>query len=777
MITSAVNFLKIRILLLGLCTLPVFTKANIQIVYSKQADEGKCNGVIVVEATGNAGPFDITLNGEVVAQNFSGRKYFTGLCSGEYSFLVTNLFACETPLNTVIHECGQISVEDLQAGIHPPSACGEQDGSFGFGHGVSATGGTAPYSFILKDHKGDILPMEEYGGWENLGAGDYHLTIIDGNGCRGEEEFTIEGEDIKVSYGASPECEHSANGYIWAYAYAPSSGSAEETYHYEWSTGDEFESSEGILLEGLAAGTYMVTVSTENGACTYTETIVVEGLVSEAPLVVEAEVANTCPQYPSGYIGLQISGGVPRPNSTHFTYNIQWEDYNGLYNRQRNNLEAGNYTVTVTDLCGNTVTETYTIGAFPDYSIEVADIDHLCPDETSGAIDISLVGGDGPFTFSWYNEGEIYPPVSTAEDLTGVPGGTYRVKAYDSHGCRREKPFTVLASSLDQIQSTVKGSCEELSPGIGSISLSVNTPFPVTSIMWDHENQTTSSISELDPGLYHVTITDSECTYELEYEVTQYTYSESPDPPGSCWQKITCGSELDQRIWTGILDTEFKSEAGACYVTATCGNGEHWNPPNSGDLYWDNHDGRVDDDAADIIECWRDQICEIHWIWTDPFGITHQVVNPPEIVDSRVPFDVTRKYIGTEQPDCTYLSDELIEWWCGPVLIDIDCRSNPEFIMVPSSSAEIEGAITHIKVYPNPSKENLNIEFHLEKDEFIRFTLYDPIAKHLQVQEQFFKSGLNVYSLQHWREKPAGLYILEISDGKGMVIRKKIMKY
>ena len=163
MITSSVKFLKIC-MLLELCILPVFTNANIQIVYSKQADEGKCNGVIVVEATGDAGPFDIILNGEVVAQNFSGRKYFTGLCSGEYSFIISNLFACETPLNMVIHECGQISVVGLQSGIYPPSACGEQDGSFGFAHGVSATGGTGSYSFILKDHNGDILPMGEPGG-------------------------------------------------------------------------------------------------------------------------------------------------------------------------------------------------------------------------------------------------------------------------------------------------------------------------------------------------------------------------------------------------------------------------------------------------------------------------------------------------------------------------------------------------------------------------------------------------------------------------------------
>lgn len=272
MVTSIENFLKLNIFLVVLCALPVHAKANIQITYTRQADEGMCNGIIVVEATGNAGPFDITLNGEAVAQNFIGKKYFTGLCSGAYAIVVTNSFKCETPLNTVIHECGQIWVNGLQSGIQPPSACGAHDGDFSFGLGVSAIGGTPPYNFILTDYNGNTLPMEDYGGWGNLGAGYYHLAIIDNNGCRGEVPFTIEGEDVEISYGTSPECEHRSNGTIWLQAYVPAPGHNDDSFHYEWSTGDEFDSSEGILLEGLAAGQYTVTVTSENSNCSYTET-------------------------------------------------------------------------------------------------------------------------------------------------------------------------------------------------------------------------------------------------------------------------------------------------------------------------------------------------------------------------------------------------------------------------------------------------------------------------------------------------------------------------
>ncbi|MCB9297996.1 MAG: hypothetical protein H6559_33470 [Lewinellaceae bacterium] len=170
-------------------------------------------------------------------------------------------------------ECPILEITDLQSGIQPPSACGAHDGDFSFGLGVSATGGTPPYNFILTDYNGNTLPMEDYGGWGNLGAGYYHLAIIDNNGCRGEVPFTIEGEDVEISYGTSPECEHRSNGTIWLQAYVPAPGHNDDSFHYEWSTGDEFDSSEGILLEGLAAGQYTVTVTSENSNCSYTETI------------------------------------------------------------------------------------------------------------------------------------------------------------------------------------------------------------------------------------------------------------------------------------------------------------------------------------------------------------------------------------------------------------------------------------------------------------------------------------------------------------------------
>ncbi|MCO6491708.1 MAG: hypothetical protein J5I98_25050, partial [Phaeodactylibacter sp.] len=183
-----------------------------------------------------------------------------------------------------------------------------------------------------------------------LGAGYYRLAIIDNNGCRGEVPFTVEGEDVEISYGTSPECEHRSNGTIWLQAYVPAPGHNGDSFHYEWSTGDEFDSSEGILLEGLAAGQYTVAVTNQSGDCSYTETIEVRGFVSEAPLSVEAEIINTCPQYPSGYIELHINGGVPHPTAVNRPYSIQWEDF--YYNNHRRyKLEEGSYSIAVRDFC------------------------------------------------------------------------------------------------------------------------------------------------------------------------------------------------------------------------------------------------------------------------------------------------------------------------------------------------------------------------------------------------------------------------------------------
>ena len=52
----------------------------------------------------------------------------------------------------------------------------------------------------------------------------------------------------------------------------------------------------------------------------------------------------------------------------------------------------------------------------------------LCAGQSTGDIDLTLVGGQSPFTFSWSNG-------ATTEDLTNVVDGTYTCTVTDANSC------------------------------------------------------------------------------------------------------------------------------------------------------------------------------------------------------------------------------------------------------------------------------------------------------------------------------------------------------
>ena len=121
-----------------------------------------------------------------------------------------------------------------------------------------------------------------------------------------------------------------------------------EPYTYEWSTG-----ATGVTeLSGLDGGTYTVTV-TETGGCSRTysfDVIEPEELVAEATDIVN----NPCNGYDEGSVHIDVTGGsIPYSYSLDGGASTILSDFTGL--------EAGDYTVTVTDASGCTTTAEFTI--------------------------------------------------------------------------------------------------------------------------------------------------------------------------------------------------------------------------------------------------------------------------------------------------------------------------------------------------------------------------------------------------------------------------------
>src|SRR5690606_13408416 len=103
-------------------------------------------------------------------------------------------------------------------------------------------------------------------------------------------------------------------------------------------------------------------------------------------------------------------------------YSSDQEDISGL--------AAGSYSVTVTDAhdCTDTF-EDIKIGK-PDELIatEESVTDASCSSTLTGAIDISVTGGTGDYSYLWSNG-------TTTQDLSGVGAGFYSVTVTDENGC------------------------------------------------------------------------------------------------------------------------------------------------------------------------------------------------------------------------------------------------------------------------------------------------------------------------------------------------------
>jgi len=79
-------------------------------------------------------------------------------------------------------------------------------------------------------------------------------------------------------------------------------------------------------------------------------------------------------------------------------------------------------------------------------------------------------------------------------------------------------------------------------------------------------------------------------------------------------------------------------------------------------------------------------------------------------------------------------------------------------------------------VYPNPSDDEVNVQFNIDKAESLRFSLYDMQGKLVkQLLREFTKKGENLFSFS-MQPLPAGVYILSIESSDSIIHQQKLIK-
>ncbi len=269
-------------------------------------------------------------------------------------------------------------------------------------------------------------------------------------------------------------------------------------YTYRWNTLQTTKD-----RTNLYSGTYTVVITDAVGTI-HTERIVVQ---PPYPLILNPveKTDASCSSGNDGSAKISVKVGRGEP------YRVTWS--NGLTDTwEATNLEPGSYSVTVADKFNCDITTTFEIKAASEgMQVSEAIQDLGCSGLSNGSINLSVKGGQAPYTYQWSNG-------STSKDLINITEGDYSVIIKDQTGCSFQASYAVKAATQMGLKETVQPeSCA--GAGNGSIQVSVQGGTAPYIYKWNN-GQSTSKLGDVNAGDYSLIVTDAfGCTVEKKFTV------------------------------------------------------------------------------------------------------------------------------------------------------------------------------------------------------------------------------------------------------------------
>ncbi|MGB0984733.1 MAG: T9SS type A sorting domain-containing protein, partial [Saprospiraceae bacterium] len=374
------------------------------------ANDVSCNGAIDGQASvntlGGNGNYTFLWNTNDTTNTINN------LNIGSYNVVVTDELGCSTTTSTSISQPSVLSAS-INSVTHL-SCNGNATGSTS----VLATGGNSSYSYLWNN--GDTTATIN-----NLNAGNYIVTITDNKGCQDITNTTITEPSLVISNLVSSHdvtCNGDNNGQI---NMAASGGTG--ALSYLWNNGDTT-----ATINNLNAGNYTLTVTDQLGCIDTISAAIVE------PSVLTLNFSNInsidCYGNTNGNIHLVANGG-------NFNYQYNWS--NGDTTDIINNLQAGNYIVTLTDALGCSVIDSATIIEPSLLTLTYA----VTPSTgNDGIINLTPLGGSPTYIYNW-SDG------NTNKDRTALTVKNYHVTITDNNGCSITEKFSIYDSNtcLDDV--------------------------------------------------------------------------------------------------------------------------------------------------------------------------------------------------------------------------------------------------------------------------------------------------------------------------------------
>ena len=472
---------------------------------------GDFNGTATIDVVGGVSSYFYTWR-DATSNVVGNTSVLTGVGGGIYEVTVTDANGC-----SIMQSANISSIDGPQttaAAVTPTTCFNSNDGS-----ATLNIIGASPFDVAWANGETGLAAT-------SLQPGNNSVVITDANGCVAVEVVTVPSPsaiDLSNVSQTAPTCYNSTDGAIIVDA-TGGSGS----YSYAWSNGTS-----GNQLSGGAQGIYTLTITDSNG-CTLVQDIELNG-VEPITTTLVSETIPTCKNGTDGSLEVEALGG-----NGNYTY--AWS--NGQFGSTLSAIGAGLYDVTITDVLGCTLVQTFDLSDADPFVIDpFNDIIEICTGSSYKA-NYSLNNA----SYTWTSANGF---TSTSNEVVLNQAGNYTLTVINENGCMAQDNFELVLSN-DLLNADFLLISEAY---VGDTVFIVDISWPVPDLLdWEFANNVTvleqgedyAAVVFNEPDIYaiNMTVQLADCSDFYIQSINILDRSEKEDING----RISGDQELIQRF-------------------------------------------------------------------------------------------------------------------------------------------------------------------------------------------------------------------------------------
>lgn len=427
--------------------------------------------------------------GDVLIGDFSGNAKLENLAPGNYWVEPIDTSGCVRRFH--------YEVEDNTAFTATPNfhyaTCGGLDGKIWIDANPP---GNYTYQWEGSTEQSNTL--------SNLASGIYRVTVTDSMGCERHKEIDLGfNNELKIDIDSTGSCV--GNGEWTLKATIPAGNLNDITF--EWSTGQTDFGTESTITS-IAPGSYWLIAS--NSLCQSDTThLTLSNNVVAQPLTIDQNLITppSCIGGNDGAIQLEAIGGSGGP------YSYVWED--GTDTTLYNNLSEGTYHVTITDVGGCMVIDSFTLQSTVPFQawIDTSNTDlKICAGNLASVT--VLTNSTAPVFYHDKNG------INLGQNIL-LPQGLHRISVFTDGGCVDYVDVYIEEEGFQPEFETLPPS--ELCPGmmytltVNALAVSSITNATINNQVWDFSNST-----DLSTGTYDLYIEETDgCTWDTTFIIQE----------------------------------------------------------------------------------------------------------------------------------------------------------------------------------------------------------------------------------------------------------------